>query len=162
MLKCDWQTAVIMGMIMSIAVDYWRNYVAPKRFKSWLERTSDWWYAFFFCWYCLLGKLCLLSGFFIQPFMFIEVAPYPIWRVLQFIGNFFLVGFVAIICHAILSGAIKIISIQEVEDKKVQDTESDIMKRKVVKQILDISAESLKAMNKKNKEETVKILAEKK
>ena len=119
MLKIDWLSAVLVGMIVSMIVEYWKNYLVPKKLENWINK-SNYWKGFFFCWYCLMGKICLVLSFFIQPFMFIKVAPYPVWFTLQIVGNFLCLNFISILCYGVLCYAIDTIYVKEDKDSEVK------------------------------------------
>lgn len=107
MLKVDWTTLILLSVLISMITEYWIGQSLFAWLETWIAKRSAWWHTFFFCRFCIVGKLSMLCVMFIRPVMFLKIMPYPVWTIVEWGINWLCLNFIALVADRILNRTIR-------------------------------------------------------
>lgn len=102
--KVDWITLLFLSSVITVVANLWVFDRRPMKFSAWLHKKSHWWYAFCFCYPCVIFKLSAVAATYVRPVMFLDIAPYPVWTAAELVFNFIAFYFSSICISGLIFG----------------------------------------------------------
>ena len=96
MFKIDISSLMVMSMAVSMFSEYFVHQHFFIKFEKYLMNTNLFWHKFFFCRFCMIGKLSMILAVFNRPVMFLLPVNYWTWTLCEWFINFLVINWLAV------------------------------------------------------------------